>query len=271
MANEQAILRSINKNQANIKRVGILLSAEMSKVLAAGDDATFSDQAGLIRNTTQPIIEKYGTVAATVATTHYNEYRALQTDLDLPRYNPTPPILDYTEEIDKVVGISIAKAKTENYRTAKERLLASSNLILANYNRDTVSLLANREPAKVNSVQRVAEPNACSFCLVQAINQYTYTITGNKALTAYAPEFHAYCQCSAEVVYEGQAPIYPSYYAEFEEIYRAGYANRNAEDSSGNPIFGNNLIIPEKGGTAGQKNIEAKKTFQAIRAITGRK
>jgi hypothetical protein len=271
MANEEAILRSVNKNQANMKRLAILAQTEMSKVLSAGNDAAFLDQAGLIRTTTQPILEKYGAVAATLATVHFNEYRSLQTDLDLPKYAPTAPVLDYTEDINKVVGISIAETKTKNYTTAKQRLLRSSNLILANWNRGTVEYHANNEPAKVVSIQRVAEPNACSFCLVVALNQYTYTISGDRSLDAYRPEYHAYCQCSAEVIYVGQAPVYPSYYDDFNTIYQDAFANRNAKDDEGNPIFGQNLNIPSSGGTAGQKNVEAKKTFQAVRALTGRK
>ena len=218
-----------------------------------------------------PIIEKYGNVAATVATTHYNEYRALNADLELPKYSPIAPILDYRERIDTIVGVAIARARTEGYQSAKTLLFSSSNFILSDWNRDTVTYHANREPAKVVSIQRVAEPSACAFCLTVSINQYTYTISGDRALNAYAPEYHAYCQCSAEVVYEGQAPIYPSYYDDFQQVYRDGFANRNATDNEGNPIFGNNLIIPTEGGTPGQKNIEAKKTFQAIRAMTGRK
>jgi uncharacterized ubiquitin-like protein YukD len=271
MANEAAILRSINKNQTNMKRLAIVASTEMSKVLSAGNNAAFLDQAGLIRTVTQPILEKYGAVAATLATVHFNEYRSLQTDLELPRYAPIAPVLDYTEEIDKVVGISIAEAKTKNYTTAKQRLLSSSNLILANWNRGTVEYHANNEPAKVVSIQRVAEPNACAFCLVVALNQYTYTISGNESLNAYKPEYHAYCQCSAEVIYVGQAPVYPSYYDNFNAIYQDAFSNRNAKDEDGNPVFGENLTIPKTGGTAGQKNVEAKKTFQAVRALTGRK
>lgn len=242
MANANAINRSINKNQTGMKRINTLAQVETRKVLSIANELDFDTQAGLVRKTIPTIVKKYGNVSATLGTQHYNEMRVLQTGL-AAGFVATVPKLDYTDRLSKTMGYSIANGYQYGTNAMIDTLMNEITTYISDYNRDTITFNGGNEKTVV-SVQRIAEQNACAFCLTVALNQYQYTVDGSLggSVESYASDYHSNCQCSVVQVYEGQDAIYPPYYDDLQKIYEEGK----------------------------QGNTEAKDVFAAIRENTGR-
>lgn len=239
---QNALNRSVNKNQLAMQRINILASNETNSVLTAGLDMSFNEQASFVRTVFPTIVDKYGNVSSLSGMQHYNEMRALRNITD--SFEATIPVLDYTETINSFMGYAISENYNKGYESMAKLLVDEVTLYVSNYNRDTVDFNAKKDK-KVISVQRVAERNACAFCLTVALNQYTFAVGGDsgKSISDYDKNYHSHCHCSVEAVYEGEDPIYPSYYDNFQTIYDSARENV----------------------TTG-----AKETFAEIRKITGR-
>lgn len=231
MVNRNALNRSVNKHQTNLKRVNILAKNEANKVLSVLDDMTFNQQASHVRNTVPTIIQKYGMVAATVGATHYNEMRNLQAkDYNLePLIAVVPTKIDFTEKIDNMLGFGISKNSTLGVQAMRSFLVQELTLHVTNYDRETIDYNANRE-AKNVKIQRVAEADACAFCSTLAAAGVIYEgIAYDEDYVAYANDWHSNCQCSTEVIYENQqgqfeSLIRPSYYDSLETNYQKAVA-----------------------------------------------
>jgi hypothetical protein len=103
---------------------------------------------------------------------------------------------------------------------------------VGSYNRDTILYNAGLDDAVV-TVQRVAEADACAFCALMAFSS-TRSASGQSLdvrTTQYAVDFHARCRCSIETLYEGDDPIRPPYYDQFEEEYLDTYKGNSVSDT----------------------------------------
>lgn len=235
MVNRNAINRSVNKHQTNLKRVNTLAKIEANKVLSVLDDMTFGQQATHVRNTIPTIISKYGMVAATVGATHYNEMRNLQKeDYNLAPFVAAVPVgINFKDKIDNMIGFGIAKNDTLGVNAMRSFLVEELTLHVTNYDRETISFNAGKEPKTVK-IQRVAEADACAFCATLAAAGVVYEgIAYDEDYVAYANDWHSNCQCSTEVIYENREGQYeslirPTYYDTLEDNFKAAVAAQEA-------------------------------------------
>ena len=226
MVNQNAINRSVSKANTNMKRVNVLAEQELRSVLRVTSEMTFDEQAKFVRSTTPIVIQKYGNVASTVAATHYNEYRGLVAPtLELPKYRAVArPAVDFTERINNLLDISIAKTITSGVSAMQDFIANSASGILSEYNRSTMTYNSENETVDVVELQRVAAADACAFCAEMAI------VAGNieglvqaDDVYSFEPDYHDNCSCTLEVIYAGQKNIRPEHYDTYENIYNLAY------------------------------------------------
>lgn len=136
----------------------------------------------------------------------------------------TPKTVDVTrvvsENLDGVVGHSMARYFEGNYPDAQTALRSGVARMVENIYRDTV-VSNSQSDSFAKGYQRVASPNACSFCLMVALNEYTsFGETGG---------YHDHCSCSAVPIFRGVRSYRPDYYKGFEDDY---YASRSVASSN---------------------------------------
>lgn len=219
----RVILNAINQNQANMKRATILAKQEVLSLFRVSKDETDLNTIKLIRDTFPSITERYGSVSSQAAAVHYDELRDIAfQDRRVPTYAAATPALAYSERIETVLDYGIASNFTDNRQKMATVLSNGITGIVSQYNRDTISANSERDnQIGLITVQRVAEPNACSFCAMLAVNDITFTgIEADAAIITYEDEYHENCNCSVETVFEGQDPIKPPYYNKMEETYK---------------------------------------------------
>ena len=116
-------------------------------------------------------------------------------------------------------------AIASNFTTGKNKMFEvvfnGITNIVADYARETILENAEADTATTVTVQRVAEPNACAFCAMLAVQTLTFTAIGTpEDFTTFENEWHNNCNCSLETVFDDQPPIRPSYYDKMEETYK---------------------------------------------------
>lgn len=219
MATQAQLQRLVVRNSNSLLRVGILASNEVSKVLGVANTLTFNDQADLVRTTIPAIADRYGNISQVLALEYYEDYRNLN---DVKgRFTPKQVSLDYTEKLDNLMGTGIALAYDKGTAAMQTYLRDGITRITSSYNRDTIITNATYD-TQAARIQRVADANACAFCVGLALNaELGGAIVSGDMVIEYENDWHDNCGCTAEVIYEGQDLIRPSYYDSMEADYNA--------------------------------------------------
>jgi len=250
------------QNIRTLERINRTASNDLKNILNLGSAYDRNEFGGLVRSTIPPLLEKYTNISAQLAASHYNEMRAAaissSANLGLSRsatrrreaaivrdtikvsagaYTAKIPDFNLMEKNEKIIGYVMQTFANGGFEPAKNQSLLATVREIAMSNRDTILFNATLD-SSIRRVQRVADPNACAFCLTLALND----------AAGYAVDFHNDCKCTIEPIFEGQSEIRPDYYDDLEAKYNAGVEAREE---------------------AGQKG--AKATFAAIRAVTGAK
>jgi hypothetical protein len=97
---------------------------------------------------------------------------------------------------------------------------------VASYHRDTVLFNAALDPY-VSRVQRVAQATACEFCRLMALG----STNGRVRVSSYAVKFHDHCHCTIQPLFDGEDPIRPDYYDEFESEYTQAKSEWNGNNA----------------------------------------
>lgn len=226
------ILNSVRQNQTNIKRVGILAQQEVLSLFRLSQNETDLNTIKLVRDSVPVIAERYGTVAAQSAALHYDELRDIAYEgRTVAPYVAAAPALAYADKVDTLLDYGIASNFTNNRQRMATVLFNGITNVVSQYNRDTINVNSERDnEVGLITVQRVAEPGACAFCSMLAVNDITYTgIQAEADIITYEDNYHDNCNCSVEVVFEGQEPIRPTYYDGMEKTYKEASDNLIAE------------------------------------------
>ncbi len=246
---DQARYNLIKRNQATMRKVNDILRAEASSAIAGATGLSNQEMGGFLRTLVPGLIDSYGNVNASAAKTYYEEQRAAW----VAGYNRAPtfsasrnrsirkgqnraaerrataqlrgqlyvariPAINVLERSEPVIGYGMSLYAKAGLDGMTPELVNAMTREVAMYNRDT--LLYNSTLDKsVAGVQRVAEPNACSFCQTVAFGS-----DGNPRVGSYAPEFHNNCNCTIETLFEGDTVFQPDYYKDFK------YGNENPEE-----------------------------------------
>jgi len=234
------VLASVKQNQANLKRVGILAQQEVRSVSRLSRDLTDLQTVGLVRDTVPVIASRYGSVNASTAAVHYNELRDIAFDnKKVKSFNPVVPALAFAGKVEGLLDYGIAS----NFITGRSKMfdviINGITNVVADYARETIEYNAEADRVTKVTVQRVAEPNACAFCSMLAVQAIVFEGIGSPDdFTVYEDDWHNNCNCSKEVVFDEQTFIRPPYYEKMEEVYEEAY---QATLDSGESITSKNI------------------------------
>lgn len=248
------------RNQATMTQVETLLTAQGVQVLETARGLGRQELGGFLRKAVPGLIDRYGKVNAVAAMKYYDEQR-----LAWAQANPTPfsvsatarknarnsqtqkgqrfaaaklrgqiyvaqlPDFKPAELADPIVGYGMARFADEGFDVMRDQVNAAMTRAVASYNRDTILYNAGLDDAVVG-VQRVAEPNACAFCAMVAFSSGTWHAHESR-VTSYAVDFHNNCKCSIETLYEGDQPLRPDYYDQFQQEYEDAYKGNGVKDT----------------------------------------
>lgn len=233
------------RNQANMRAVETLLEREAITVIDTGRELERQELGGFLRTVVPSLVDRYGNINATAALQYYDQQREAwekanpalvrQLSRDARRgqqtrfasaatrgaiYRATRPEFNPVDITDPIIGFSMARFTEDGFGAMRDQVVSAMTRAVAAYNRDTVLYNSALDPGVI-TVQRVAEPKACAFCRLMAFSS-TRSAAGQPLdvrTTQYAVDFHDRCRCSIETIYQGDSPIRPDYYDDFEAEY----------------------------------------------------
>jgi len=183
--------------------------------------------AGVVRTVTGSVINDVGGAAVQASNEVYRELRR-EAGVTSGFEPATPQSLSTPENVDPIVGDFIKKSYGEGATTDPaysaevewvrdqvsdavfDSWLFSVEKTVGNIFRNNIASNVARDRAAIG-YQRIARPNACTFCRVVALNVYTsFEQDGG---------YHKNCACYAVPIFQGQSPYYPEYYEDFERQY----------------------------------------------------
>lgn len=236
----RAKYESIRRNQATMRQVNTLLTREANQVIGLARGFDRQQLGGYLRTVVPGLVDRYGNVNATAAMQYYDEQRLawmrsnassgmgrsarnarsqraqrfaaarLQSQLFVAQL----PKFDTAVLSEPIIGFGMSRFADEGFEAMQSAVTNSLTRAVGSFNRDTIIYNAGLDDAVVG-VQRVAEPNACSFCAMIALGSADYGVR----VGSYAADYHDNCNCSIETIYEGDSPIRPDYYDQLEEDY----------------------------------------------------
>ena len=250
MATAREQYEAARRNQATLLQVETLMLADADRVLSVTRDLDRQTTGGVIRRVVPGLVNKYGMVNATAAIKYYDEQRRIwweSKDSSAGRvdrqnrqaraqryaaarlrgeiYVARMPQFDVAEKSEPVIGWGMKRFAEGGHEAMKSAVTNALTRAVASYNRDTM-LYNSALDKDVIKVQRVPEPGACGFCRTLALEPFRVRSSGVR-LSDYAIDFHNNCKCSIETIYEGDEPIRPDYFDQFEAEYAE--ASRTAE------------------------------------------
>jgi len=159
-------------------------------------DRTVPELAYQLRLTLPPVAEQFSTVAATIGTQYYNDARALAPVTSA--YTATPVVPDVNTPLQSSIGYGISRLTVDgDYGTFQSILAGSVQRVVSQGDRLTIEDNIGRDPGGM-MYERVAGPNACSFCLTMAA-------VVRLQRSPDAKKYHDFCRCQVQAVFEGQS------------------------------------------------------------------
>jgi GNAT superfamily N-acetyltransferase len=232
--------------EAAMRQVNDLITAEAAAAANVGAGFDQSEFGALLRSIVPQLLDQYGRVNATAALQFYDAQRTQWAETYGPaasqmagRGNVRAQGSRYavaTTQSALAVSQGYAAQYADDYRRAAKAdsvinyamrvrqssghapsVTAMNNALtreVAMYHRDTVLFNAGLDPF-VNRVQRVAQAKACEFCRLMALG----STNGTVRTSTYAVKFHSHCHCTIQPLFDGDQPVRPDYYDEFEKQY----------------------------------------------------
>lgn len=239
-------------NQKVLAQVNQLAIAESRQVLSVASGLEQQDMGGFLRATVPSIVDKYGNINGAHAVAYYQETRdawlanrqtALRAEarkgqrrradrfalasLQGQVYKATLPAVDVTAKAEPIIGYAMSLFMDKGFNAMDAGVQNAMTRAVSSFHRDTMLYNSGLDSAVVK-VQRIADRNACAFCRTVAFDKY-----GDVRTTDYAIKFHDHCHCTIETLYEGDSPVRPDYYDQFQADYEQAsqdVGTRNAKD-----------------------------------------
>lgn len=130
----------------------------------------------------------------------YQAYKPIT--LDMPKWSK--------DKIDGVVGWSMSKLVAEDYPMAQQALADGVERMILDAFRDTIAENSLSDSFVVG-YQRIASPDACAFCALVCLNEYTSSEEDGG--------YHDNCSCTTVPIYRGVGTYRPDYFDGFEQEY----------------------------------------------------
>ena len=214
-------------HQQALADVTQLSEQETLAVLDQAKMLSKQDLAAFLRLVLPGLITKWSGVSSQLATEFYDLMRK---DLQLSSEFAAEPILiDGMADIENVVGHGMATYQKTDTQTAFSSIARNVSYLAANAGRDTILVNADNDPTPGLRVQRVAEAKACEFCVLMAVASQR-TIQGKVtgiSFRKYEKKYHTNCHCTYTIVPEGETPLIPHYYQQFQDEYKTASQGRS--------------------------------------------
>lgn len=235
------------RNQHTLEQVNTLAMDEGRSVVSVAADFTQQEYGGLLRGVIPQLLDKYGNINATAALSYYEQarrawydkkaynsagrdanrtrsqrYAAAVTQGGIRKASITAAeykavyadTYDLVGKTDAIVNYAMKVRATSGHMPSVAAMENALTREVAAYHRDTVLFNAGLDKS-VSKVQRVAQAKACEFCRMMALG----STNGTVRLSDYAAKFHSHCHCTIQALFEGDKPIRPDYYDQFEAEY----------------------------------------------------
>lgn len=248
----RAVARIVKQHQEALAGLNLLASNETQAVLSVTTAMTFEQSAQYVRKVLPSLAEKYGNVAASLGLQHYERIRKANNVAEV--YNPLKPSLDYKSTIANILDYGIGLAFKGDNTGMVNYMKDEITTVVASYDRDTVEYNANNDVVEVR-IQRVAEHNACSWCIGLALNDVTYKGFASKSgnFVQWANHWHANCHCTSEILFPSKQTktgftdtIRPAYYDNMQERYNKAQAALDTKRAEADAL---GLTAKNKGNT----------------------
>ena len=245
-------LDAVESDKALLTKVSTLASESVTRALPDLSPLSSQEAGGVIRTVATGVLASVGEVATQTARQSYdsmslaaldalileNGRRGIRSDLALlnaraaamraEAYVAKPVVVRRIVEttLDPIVGNSMMKFSQGAFVEAGTALASAISRAVSNVYRDTIVTNSQNDP-RATGYQRVASSDACAFCLVVCLNQYTsFDEAGG---------YHDHCSCSTVPVFSGMSAVRPDYYNDFQSIY--AQAGVEAQSSKAEDIF----------------------------------
>jgi hypothetical protein len=152
----------------------------------------------------EEIADKYGTASAALAADFYDDMRE-DVVKSGARFTPKLAEVPGSKRFQSLAGWGIGPLFGENPDTVKalHKLTGGLQLVVGNAYRETIMGSSIADPA-ARGWQRVADGNACAFCLMLDGRGAVYSEAGADFAS------HDHCGCTAEPAFEGEPkPVQP--------------------------------------------------------------
>lgn len=233
------------RQEAILAQVNDLITSDASAAVSAGANFGQQEFGGLLRKVVPNLLDQYGNVNATAAMQFYNRSRdqwyAQRTGLEysdlaraekryatavtksairLNRTGFAEYVAQYAddyrvaEKSDSVINYVMKVRAQSGHEPSVQAMNKALTREVASYHHDTILFNSALDPA-VNRVQRVAQASACPFCRLMALG----STRGTVRVSTYASKFHDHCHCTIQALFEGEEPVRPPYYDDFEKQY----------------------------------------------------
>lgn len=168
---------------------------------------------GALRKLATATLDQFGNVATQAARISYDDMRSA---VGGKSYKATSIEIASADLAEPVVGRAMALASQERYVDASTAFLATMDKVIGDIFRETI-VNNSYDDSEATGYQRVASPDACAFCALVALNEYTkFPDSGG---------YHNHCGCTTIPVFRGLGSFRPSYYDDIEQEYFAARAD----------------------------------------------
>lgn len=251
------------RQQNNLANVEQVLTAQATTLANVGASMAQQEYGGYLRTIIPNLLDTYGNVNAQAAINYYDQARlewskafgatasrqvtrssvaarekrfaaaktqgayrvgTMTAEEFAAKFLPTYKTLEKSEA---VIGFAMKVRAKSGHEPSISAMNNALTREVASYHRDTVLFNSALDPY-ASRVQRVAQANACEFCKLMALG----STSGKVRVSTYAVKFHSKCHCTIQTLWEGEEPIRPDYYDQFEEEYvNAAGEGRSAKET----------------------------------------
>lgn len=251
------------RQQNNLANVEQVLTAQATTLANVGASMAQQEYGGYLRTIIPNLLDTYGNVNAQAAINYYDQARlewskafgatasrqvtrssvaarekrfaaaktqgayrvgTMTAEEFAAKFLPTYKTLEKSEA---VIGFAMKVRAKSGHEPSISAMNNALTREVASYHRDTVLFNSALDPY-ASRVQRVAQANACEFCKLMALG----STSGKVRVSTYAVKFHSKCHCTIQTLWEGEEPIRPDYYDQFEEEYvNAAGQGRSAKET----------------------------------------
>lgn len=187
----------------------------VSKVVPDLSKLSRQEAGGALRTIATGSLAQFGNVATQSARVSYDAMRAAS----LPsgsKFAASALELDVAPLSDVAVGTAMSIFSEERYGMAAAVFVDVVDKMVGDVFRETIAG-ASYDDKDAIGYQRVASPDACAFCAMVCLNEYTsFEEDGG---------YHDNCGCTTIPIFNGLGSFRPSYYDEFQSELEAARAN----------------------------------------------